>query len=81
MRGKPALKGTLAGRIGVVVLTLVLLGSTAIAFADEKCGPKPCKRSLKAYPMRFVVIGDRTGGHVPGVFGTCRESLARSCRR
>ncbi|MBN1591772.1 MAG: metallophosphoesterase [Candidatus Coatesbacteria bacterium] len=57
----------------LVLWVALLLLSTAlistIAFADGKCGQKTCKGNLHTYPMRFVVLGDRTGGHVPGIFG------------
>lgn len=75
MRGKPDLKRTLAGTIALLVLTLALLG--AMASAAEITYPKPCKRSLQMFPMRFAILGDRTGGHVPGVFGAIVEEIER----
>jgi predicted phosphodiesterase len=31
--------------------------------------------SLGNYPARFVILGDRTGGHVPGLFGKALEEV------
>ena len=33
--------------------------------------------NLDKYPVRFAVLGDRTGGHVPGIFGKIVEEVER----
>lgn len=32
---------------------------------------------LAEYPVRFAIIGDRTGGHIPGVYGETVEEIER----
>ncbi len=36
----------------------------------------PCD-DIAEHPIRFAILGDRTGEHVPGVFGACVEEVAR----
>ena len=67
--------GTLLGKIAIVVLTSALLAGFALA-QEQSCA-KPCKHSLQMFPMRFAVLGDRTGGHVPGVYEGIVKEIER----
>lgn len=50
-----------------LILLSFLLTLTAFIGADED----------EIGPIRFAVIGDRTGGHIPGVFGEVLEQIER----
>ncbi len=75
MTRKTGQHSKLAAMIAILILATALLAP--IAQAGEKCCPKPCKHSLKVFPMRFAVIGDRTGGHVPGIYGAIVKEIER----
>ena len=61
----------------LLTVVLLLLSVASTGLADEKSVQKPSTGSLKAYPMRFVVLGDRTGGHVPSIFGQIVQEVLR----
>lgn len=55
---------------GVAVVISALFSSCAHR------GVKPPK-TREEYPMRFAVIGDRTGGHEPGIYGQIVKEIER----
>ena len=68
------------GRLATAILLsscLLIAAFASFLFAEENCGPKPCKHSLEMFPMRFAIIGDRTGGHVPGDYGQVVQEIER----
>ena len=63
--------------IAVCLAVLLVALAASVGLAGEITYPKPCMRSLQMFPMRFAIMGDRTGGHVPGVFGQIVKEVER----
>ncbi len=72
---KTILKSAITQTIAALLFTLVFL--VPISDAEEKSVVGPPENPLKSYPMRFAVIGDRTGGVVPGIYGRIVKEIDR----
>jgi len=59
------------GVIGKLSLFLVLFLATGVISASAQ------EDNLKEFPMRFAILGDRTGGHVPGIYGQVVKEVER----
>ncbi|MCK4856459.1 MAG: metallophosphoesterase [candidate division Zixibacteria bacterium] len=52
----------------------------AVAFlvlAGSLCAQSITEQQLSQYPVRFAILGDRTGGHVPGIHGQIVAEIER----
>lgn len=58
-------------RVAVLISLVLLLTTTAPTTAQSPCD------NLSQYPVRFAILGDRTGEHQEGVFGQCVIEAAR----
>lgn len=75
MAGKPSQRPSMARAAALLVLAVALL--IPICGAKDKAVPEQSENLLKTYPMRFAILGDRTGDHVPGVFGQIVQEVER----